>query len=49
MNNEHVEHNGSGYLDPTVDAVVKQERNKFGLDKEDCKFKSMTIHMKTIL
>lgn len=49
MGYDHVEHNSSGYVDTTVDAVLKKEWNCEARTKEDIKYKAMIKNIKTIL
>jgi hypothetical protein len=45
----HVEHNGSGFVDPTVDKVIKKEYDHKKRIKEDCKYNKMSKEIKEIL
>ena len=45
----YVEHNGSGYVDPTVDAVVKREHERRQKAIEDQEYHNMAEEIKKIL
>lgn len=49
MKNNHTEHNASGYIDETVDAVIKKEYNAKEVAKENYKYKDMSKHIKDLL
>jgi hypothetical protein len=49
MGNRHVAHNGSGYADPTVDAVIRNEYKNELKTKEDNKYRNMSNTIKRIL
>lgn len=49
MGKKHIEHNGSGYVDTTVDAVIKKERMTKKMDIEKCNFNKMLKDIKNIL
>lgn len=44
-----MERNGSGYIDPTVDAVLKIEHNKEVKDRENQRYHIMSKTIKRIL
>jgi hypothetical protein len=45
----HVEHNGSGFVDPTVDGVFKKAYNERERAKEDYEYRHMQKDIKAIL
>lgn len=49
MGEKYIEHNGSGYVDTTVDAVIKKERMEKKIDIEKCNFNKMLKDIKNIL
>jgi len=49
MGKRHVIHNGSGYADPTVDAVIEREHNADVERRENNKYKHMAGTIKRIL
>ena len=49
MSDKYVEHNGSGYIDETVDMVIKNEYNHEKRLKEDLKYKEMSKDIRGIL
>lgn len=49
IDDKHIEHNGSGYIDPAVDYVIKKEYNEKARKKEDYKYKQMVKQIKKIL
>lgn len=49
MVEKYIEHNGSGYVDTTVDAVIKKERMTKKMDIEKCNFNRMLKDIKNIL
>ena len=49
MRDDHVEHNSSGCIDYTVDAVIKKEWNKADRDQEDYKYRKMAKVIKAAL
>lgn len=49
MITECVERNGSGYVDPTVDHIIKNEWNAKEIAREDYKFRHMSKDIKKLL
>lgn len=49
MREDYIEHNGSGFVDPTVDGVIKKEYNHKQRLKEDYKYSNMRKDIKAIL
>lgn len=49
VNDTHIEHNGSGYVDTTVDAIIKKENDDRQRVIEDYKYRRMTKMIKDIL
>ena len=49
MGDKHVERNGSGYVDTTVDYVVRKEYNRKARAKEDYEYRHMMNDIKDIL
>lgn len=45
----HIAHNGSGYADPTLDAVLKHEKADEERYTEDQKYHSMANHIRKVL
>jgi hypothetical protein len=45
----HIEHNGSGYADPTADAVIKREYAREDRAREDEQYRYMVKRIKKIL
>jgi hypothetical protein len=46
---KHIEHNGSGYADPTADAVIKREYAREDKAKEDERYRIMVKGIKRLL
>ena len=49
MSNGYITHNGSGYVDPTVDAVIKHESALKAKQREDARYHNMAKVIKTAL
>ena len=49
MGDKHVEHNGSGYVDSTVDSVIKREIVRKNKKDEDYKYHKMYHEINKIL
>lgn len=49
MGYNHVEHNGSGYPDPTIDAVIKMEKAEEKKHIENKKYRTMAKNIKHII
>lgn len=49
MGNNHMEHNGSGYVDPTADSVIKREYARKDKAIENQKYYNMVKSIKKIL
>ena len=45
----YTEHNGSGYVDPTVDAVIKREQERKERVIEDREYHTMVNEIKKLL
>lgn len=45
----HIEHNGSGYADPTADAVLKREHAEEVKARDDRRYRDMVRLIKKIL
>ena len=48
-NRDHVEHNGSGYIDSTVDALIKKECECKKKAKEDYNYRKMMNTIKDLI
>jgi hypothetical protein len=46
---KHIEHNGSGYADPTADAVIKREHAREDRAREDQQYHNMVKGIKRLL
>ena len=49
MSDTHVEHNGSGYVDPTIDDIIKKECDARKRAREDYKYRKMMMNIKELL